>query len=57
MVMPVADGKIICLMSCGMASIRGMLLNPMEQRNHIATGLYIHIKMEGKYDVNKYVEF
>ena len=57
MVVSAADGKTICVMSGIMVSIRGIVLIPMDQRLHIAHGLYIHDKTEAKNDTNKYVRF
>ena len=57
MVVSAADGKTICVMSGIMVSIRGIVLIPMDQRLHIAHGLYIHVKTEAKNDTNKYVRF
>ena len=57
MVIPVADGKIMFRMSGRMASIRGIVFILMDQRPHIAHGLYTRDKNGGKYDANKHIKF
>lgn len=57
MVVSAADGKIMWAMSGIMVSFRGIVFIPMDQRPHIAHGLYTRDKNGGKYDANKHIKF